>query len=64
VAFPVIEAAAGLRAGDEVALEGVQLVLDGGGLRARANGSEIPAHEAFWFAWSQFHADTKLWPEG
>jgi hypothetical protein len=63
VAFPVARAAAGLRAGDEVALEGVELVLDGSGLRARTNGSEIPAHEAFWFAWSQFHADTKLWPE-
>ncbi len=64
VAFPVVQAVAGLRAGAEVELEGVRLALDGGGLQARSNGSEIPAHEAFWFAWSQFHAGTKLWREG
>jgi len=31
-------------------------------LRAQtSDGEEIPAHEAFWFAWSQFHPDTELW---
>ena len=37
-------------------------------LRCRRNyvvlftdGAEIPAHEAFWFAWSQFQRQTLLW---
>ncbi|MBA2632243.1 MAG: DUF3179 domain-containing protein, partial [Chloroflexi bacterium] len=24
-------------------------------------GEELPAHEAFWFAWSQFHPETLVW---
>ena len=34
----------------------------GDGLRAvdAVTGDEIAAHEAFWFAWSQFHPDTEL----
>lgn len=49
--------------GDEVVeLSGVELRLDGGGVRAiDVNGDEIVGHQAFWFAWSQFMADTLLW---
>jgi hypothetical protein len=62
VAFPAEEARAALAAGEHVELAGVELVPDGGGLRARAaHGEELPAHEAFWFAWSQFHPGTELW---
>ena len=62
VAFPVEAAAAALRAGDVVELSGVELRLDGGGVRAiDADGDEIVGHQAFWFAWSQFMADTLLW---
>ncbi len=62
VAFAADRARAALAAGDEVALAGVELVADGGGLRARSSGGEeLPAHQAFWFAWSQFHPDTALW---
>ncbi len=62
VAFPVDRARAALAAGDTVALAGVELVADGGGFRARSGGGEeLPAHQAFWFAWSQFHPDTALW---
>ena len=62
VAFPVEAAAAALRAGEVVELSGVELRLDGGGVRAvDANGDEITGHQAFWFAWSQFMADTLLW---
>ena len=40
----------------------VEAALDGGGLRIRvASGEELPAHESFWFAWSQFHPDTAVW---
>lgn len=62
VAFPADRARAALASGKSVALAGVELVADGGGLRARlSGGEELPAHQAFWFAWSQFHPDTELW---
>ncbi len=62
IAFPADAARAQLAAGQPVALSGVELVADGDGLRARVEGGrELPAHEAFWFAWSQFHSGTKLW---
>jgi len=62
VAFAAIEAREALAAGKRVELAGVELSEDGGGLRARgADGAELPAHEAFWFAWSQFHPGTELW---
>ncbi|MYB10239.1 MAG: DUF3179 domain-containing protein [Acidimicrobiia bacterium] len=62
VAFPVEAAIAALRGGEVVELSGVELRLDGGGVRAiDVNGDEIVGHQAFWFAWSQFMADTLLW---
>jgi len=62
VAFRADRARAVLASGDPVALAGVELVADGGGLRARSSsGQELPAHQAFWFAWSQFHPETALW---
>ena len=64
VAFQRSKALLALRAGSEVAFGNVKLVLDAGGLRAvDADGSALGSHEAFWFAWSQFHPDTALWPE-
>ncbi len=65
IAFPSDAASAVLAAGDAVELAGVELVEDGDGLRAvdAESGDEIAAHEAFWFAWSQFHPDTLLWEE-
>ena len=62
MAFPADRARAALASGNSVTLAGVELVVDGGGLRARSSdGKELPAHQAFWFAWSQFHPDTALW---
>jgi hypothetical protein len=61
VAFPVGPARLALEAGEEVALGGVTLEPDSGGLRAFSDDAEIPAHEAFWFAWSQFQPQTLLW---
>ena len=62
VAFPVDQARAALRAGKQVGAAGVDVVADGDGLRAQTRtGRELPAHQAFWFAWSQFHPDTRLW---
>ncbi|MDJ0924126.1 MAG: DUF3179 domain-containing (seleno)protein [Acidimicrobiia bacterium] len=61
LAFPVAAAKEALEAGDVVALGGVQLRLDGGGVAANAGGQEIASHQAFWFAWSQFYSDSLLW---
>jgi hypothetical protein len=62
VAFPADVARAALARGERVELEGIELVRDGGGLRARVSGGDdVAAHEAFWFAWSQFHPETALW---
>ncbi len=62
IAFPVQVALDALARGETVAFENVRLVLDGGGVRAvDAEGADLGGHQAFWFAWSQFHPDTELW---
>jgi len=62
VAFPAAAARDALAAGSDVSTAGVRLLDDGGGLRAvLGDGTEVAAHEAFWFAWSQFRPDTELW---
>ena len=61
VAFPVGAARLALDAGETVVLAGVSLRADAGGLRAFIDRTEAPTHEAFWFAWSQFHPQTLLW---
>jgi len=62
LAFPVDQARAALAEGRPVTLGDVELRADAGGLRAYLpGGEEVPAHEAFWFAWSQFHPTTQLW---
>jgi Protein of unknown function (DUF3179) len=48
--------------GRTVRIGGVDLFTEGAGLRARStDGEELVAHQAFWFAWSQFHPGTLLW---
>ncbi len=62
VAFQRSTAMAALRQGKEIAFENVRLKLDAGGIRAvDAAGDDLGSHQAFWFAWSQFHPDTELW---
>ena len=62
VAFPVDQASATIEAGSNVEAAGVSLVSDGGGFRAvEDDGEELATHQAFWFAWSQFHPDTVVW---
>ncbi len=62
VAFPVEPARERLEQGREVVAAGVALELDTGLVaRPEGGGPELPAHEAFWFAWSQFRPDTELW---
>ncbi|WP_421983810.1 DUF3179 domain-containing (seleno)protein [Roseibium sp.] len=63
VAFQRSKAMAALQKGDEITFENVRLELDAGGIRAvDADGSDLGSHQAFWFAWSQFHPGTELWP--
>lgn len=55
--------AATARPDDVVRFGDVTVVADGGGFVADVDGVEVGTHEAFWFAWSQFHPDTLLWPD-
>jgi Protein of unknown function (DUF3179) len=62
VAFDAAQATTALERGGRVEAAGVELFLDGGGLRARSTvGDELAAHQAYWFAWSQFHPGTVVW---
>jgi hypothetical protein len=62
LAFDVSAARAELEAGREVAALGIVVLADASGVRAtHEDGSEVAGHEAFWFAWSQFHPDTAVW---
>ncbi len=64
VAFQRSKALVALQGGEEIAFENVRLELDAGGIRAvDADGSDLGSHQAFWFAWSQFHPETALWPQ-
>ncbi|WP_425404234.1 DUF3179 domain-containing (seleno)protein [Hwanghaeella sp.] len=64
VAFRRSAALLALRRGEQIAFENIRLALDAGGIRAvDADGTNLGSHQAFWFAWSQFHPDTALWPE-
>ncbi len=61
IAFPTQQVRSAMLDGDEVEFDGVRLRRDGGGFIAVVDDEEVAAHEAFWFAWSQFHPDTQLW---
>jgi Protein of unknown function (DUF3179) len=62
VAFQRSAALIALRRGNEIAIENIRLKLDAGGIRAvGADGLDLGSHQAFWFAWSQFHPETELW---
>ncbi len=65
VAFAVEDASGALAADDQVEIDGVILENAAGGFTARdREGVQLPTHEAFWFAWSQFHPQTELWTAG
>ncbi|WP_299474302.1 DUF3179 domain-containing (seleno)protein [uncultured Roseibium sp.] len=63
VAFQRSKAVAALAKGEEIAFENIRLQMDAGGVKAvSADGADLGSHQAFWFAWSQFHPGTELWP--
>lgn len=62
VAFQRSKVIAALESGASVSFENVNLTLDAGGVKAvDAQGADLGSHQAFWFAWSQFHPTTALW---
>ncbi|WP_300582535.1 DUF3179 domain-containing (seleno)protein [Marivita sp.] len=62
IAFQRSAALIALRNGESITFENIHLELDAAGIRAvGADGADIGSHQAFWFAWSQFHPDTELW---
>ena len=63
VAFQRRAAILALQRGEQITYENVRLELAAGGIKAvNSNGRDIGSHQAFWFAWSQFHPGTALWP--
>lgn len=63
LAFQRSAAMIALTRGEEITVENVRLRLEAGGIRAvDVEGSDLGSHQAFWFAWSQFHPGTLLWP--
>lgn len=63
IAFQRSKAFVALSTGENISFENIRLELDAGGIKAvDASGSDIGSHQAFWFAWSQFHPQTALWP--
>lgn len=62
VAFPVATIEPLTADGASITYGGVTLTSDGAGFTAtsEATGDPLAAHQAFWFAWSQFHTDTLL----
>ncbi len=64
IAFQRTRAIAALKSGAAVGLQNVRLKLSAGGVAAVGkDGADLGSHQAFWFAWSQFHPTTALWPE-
>lgn len=64
VAFQRSAALVALRSGSSITVEDIRLELEAGGIKAvDREGLDVGSHEAFWFAWSQFHPETILWPE-
>ncbi len=64
VAFQRSAAMIALTQGKSITFENIRLVISAGGIRAvDADGSDLGSHQAFWFAWSQFHPGTALWSE-
>ena len=62
IAFQRSKAFLALKKGEPIVFENVHLKLDAGGIKAvDAKGVNLGSHQAFWFAWSQFHPQTILW---
>lgn len=64
VAFQRSKAFAALSQGQKITFENIRLELNAGGIQAvDLERADLGSHQAFWFAWSQFHPETALWPQ-
>ena len=61
IAFPVEAATDELAGGGQIEFDGVVVRLTDGLRVFDQSGDELVSHQAFWFAWSQFHPKTSLW---
>jgi hypothetical protein len=62
VAFSAEELRSAMERADSVEFNGLVVTADGGGFVVRLDdGTPLATHQAFWFAWAQFHPDTLLW---
>jgi len=62
IAFQHSKAVLALKQGKQITFENISLELSAGGVKAvDEDGSDVGSHQAFWFAWSQFHPTTELW---
>jgi hypothetical protein len=62
VAFSVDALSSAMRSRDSVEFGDIIIVQDGGGFTATLlDSTPIASHQAFWFAWSQFHPETLVY---
>jgi hypothetical protein len=62
LAFPVADLRRAMETTDSVEFGDVVVSAIGGGFLATDDaGVPVATHQAFWFAWAQFHPDTLLW---
>lgn len=61
IAFQVSAAREALVDGGSIEFEGVAIRLVDSLRLFDSEGEELTSHQAFWFAWSQFHPDTLVW---
>ena len=61
VAFPVAATREALAGNTEIEFDELIVRLTDGVRVFSSEGAELPTHEAFWFAWSQFHPTTRIW---
>lgn len=62
IAFPTAATRLALAAGP-IMYDGLTVRMEDGIRVYGPDGEELPTHEAFWFAWSQFHDGTLIWDE-
>lgn len=61
IAFPVNAVSAALTADEALTFEGLTVRIEDGIRIYDSRGTEMVTHQAFWFAWSQFHPGTLVW---
>ena len=61
IAFPVNAVESVFETGQEFTFEGLTVRLSDGIRVFDRAGNELPTHQSFWFAWSQFHPGTVVW---